>query len=634
LSESSRIPSDHIVKTTMDVLTIKQRIQNTIAAGESHFREFKTALMGPPGAKVPRAVKEISADIAEALVAFANADGGELLIGVEDDGQVTGIPHNASDTDLILTSWKAKIQSDASDPTSHLPILMAQIVSLEAGKVAFFAVGKGTTRIFQMTDGRCVRRKDRASEPANVNHLLFEAREVESRAYDQQFVDGASISDLNLQLIQTVANQILPGMSAEFYLQQTGLGDYALGGLRLRRAALLLFAKHIERWHPRSQIRVIRVSGTELESGPQYNAIHDEQRTGNIFELLTESWDTLRGFLANRTQFGSDARFDQQYLFPEHACREALVNAIAHRAYNIMNPVEIYVFDDRMEIKSPGALLSTVTIEGLLRLQGVHESRNPLIARVLREGKFMRELGEGMRRIFELMEQSEIQAPTLHSDATSFTIALQNRTIYTPPQELWLELFRDYQLTALQKRIVVAGMGDRPLSRDDVIQAMRNHDRDTYDRTVSRLRKLGILIETRTNAAASRIAQVNRIPKNKVHRFRVVIPGRDLDEASTPSPAQPAAPSRATALASPERRVFLQFSAARGELDRAAVHQLFQKCGPIERVDLPMWPSGRQKGFGFVWFELRESAALAVNQINGATLNGQRIVVEAYDTGA
>ena len=94
----------------MELLTIQQKIQNTLAAGKSHFREFKSALRGASGQKTPRPTNEICNDIAEALVAFANADGGELLIGVEDNGEVTGIPHSDADVEFILSDWKTRVQ--------------------------------------------------------------------------------------------------------------------------------------------------------------------------------------------------------------------------------------------------------------------------------------------------------------------------------------------------------------------------------------------------------------------------------------------------------------------------------------------------------------------------------------------
>ena len=84
-----------------DTLTLLQRARNSISLGESHFREFKTALEGKPGNKKPRNSTNICREIGEALVAFANADGGELFIGVEDDGTITGIPHGDDDIEIM-----------------------------------------------------------------------------------------------------------------------------------------------------------------------------------------------------------------------------------------------------------------------------------------------------------------------------------------------------------------------------------------------------------------------------------------------------------------------------------------------------------------------------------------------------
>src|SRR5207247_477931 len=114
------------------------------------------------------------------------------------------------------------------------------------------------------------------------------------------------------------------------------------------------------------------------------------------------------------TKLSPEALFKQQVMYPEDACREALVNAITHRDYSLEGQnIEILIFDDRMEVYSPGSLLSTVTVESLRKLAGVHESRNALIARVLREIGYVREMGEGMRRIFRLFNDADLVAPEL-----------------------------------------------------------------------------------------------------------------------------------------------------------------------------------------------------------------------------
>jgi ATP-dependent DNA helicase RecG len=231
-------------------------------------------------------------------------------------------------------------------------------------------VNKGTTRIYQLPDGRCVRRKDKSTMPTSVDQIQFEKQEVKSREYDGQFVDGAFVTDLDLNLLQGVANSYINELSAELYLQQTGLAIYGLNGLMLKRAALLLFAKsnEINRWHSRCQIRIIKVSGERLESGEKYNVISDESVQGNIFELWIKSWERLRPYLAYKTEFGSSAKFEQRFTYPENAFKETILNAIAHRDYSIQNGIEIYIYSNRMEIKSPGALLSTLNIKNWKKL--------------------------------------------------------------------------------------------------------------------------------------------------------------------------------------------------------------------------------------------------------------------------
>lgn len=408
-----------------NALIIQERVKNTITLGTSHFREFKTALEGKPDSKKPRLTKKICEDIGEALVSFANADGGEILIGAEDDGTITGVPHGDEDINAMLAAIKTHVYQG-----QNLPMTASVKLVLNGLTVLYFSVNKGTTQIYQLPDGRCVRRKDKSTIPASVDQIQFEKQEINSREYDGQFVDGALVTDLDLRILQSTADSYIKGLSIELYLQQTGLAVYGTNGLRVKRAALLLFGKsnEISRWHSRCQIRFIKVQGDKLESGEKYNVISDESLQGNIFELSFKCWENLRPYVAYKTEFSANAKFEQKYIYPEDACKEAILNAIAHRDYSIQNGIEIYLFNDRIEIKSPGALLSTLSISNLYQLEGAHESRNPLIAKVLRENKLMRELGEGMKRIFDLMSENELKRPILWSNGIWFSVTLNNKS--------------------------------------------------------------------------------------------------------------------------------------------------------------------------------------------------------------
>ena len=98
-------------------LLLDERVLKGIELGESHFREFKSALQrDPDGNTKPRELKEVCRDIAEALVAFSNADGGELFVGVEDDGAITGIPHSEQKVELMVAAPKTHVHQETPLP--------------------------------------------------------------------------------------------------------------------------------------------------------------------------------------------------------------------------------------------------------------------------------------------------------------------------------------------------------------------------------------------------------------------------------------------------------------------------------------------------------------------------------------
>jgi ATP-dependent DNA helicase RecG len=599
-----------------DALLLIERVKNTIKLGESHFREFKSGVEGPPGNKKPRQVKKICEEIAEALVAFANSDGGELLIGVEDDGEVTGIVHSKDDIVMML---KAHETHTLNNNGSSLPITLSDSINIDGKTILYFSVSKGIETIYQLSDGRCVKRKDKETVPAPFNLIHFERSEVRSREYDRQYVDGAMVNDLVLDQLKTMANNYVRGLSVEKYLQQLGVAEYGANGIRLRMAALLLFAKDINKWHPRSQVRIVQVKGNKLEAGDKYNVIRDEFIQGNIFDLLISAWEKLRNSLTYRTDLGVETKFVQKYIYPDDACREALINALAHRDYGIQNPIEIFIYDERMEIKNPGALLSSIKLEDIKKFKGTHESRNSFVARVLRENNFMREIGEGFRQIYSLMQGADLAEPTLTSDSSSFMITVYNKSEYSEKQQLWLSLFKDYNLSRLQRRIVAAGIDNTQLSTNDILKAMNTSDRTIYDHEVTILRNNRIMKQIISDSAATSQAKNKRIQKKSIKRFKIVLPGQKPSlEAAVLSPA--------------DLGIYV------GNIEETVtshdLENIFSEFGKITSITLP--PPPHHKSFGFVWFASKESAQKAISTMKSGrriSLKGRNIVVKPITAG-
>jgi ATP-dependent DNA helicase RecG len=122
----------------IEILRLKERVQIALELGESHYREFKSAIEGPPDKKVSRGTKEICDDIASTLVAFANADGGELLVGVEDSGQVTGTNLSQEKIELLLNAPKNNVHTK-----TPLPNYKSKVIDYENKTIIYFSIPKG-----------------------------------------------------------------------------------------------------------------------------------------------------------------------------------------------------------------------------------------------------------------------------------------------------------------------------------------------------------------------------------------------------------------------------------------------------------------------------------------------------------
>ena len=116
-------------------------------------------------------------------------------------------------------------------------------------------------------------------------------------------------------------------------------------------------------------------------------------------------------------------RFQETPEYPDFAWLEALFNAVAHRDYGVMGVcTEIHIFDDRMEVASPGSLVANLTLNELLRLERKHYSRNPRIVRALVDLGLARDQGEGIPRMFAEMADAFLPKPEIQATHRDVTI--------------------------------------------------------------------------------------------------------------------------------------------------------------------------------------------------------------------
>ncbi|MFB3108018.1 MAG: ATP-binding protein, partial [Candidatus Binatia bacterium] len=203
-----------------------------------------------------------------------------------------------------------------------------------------------------------------------------------------------------------------------------------------------------------------------------------------------------------------DLFFRERLEYPTFAWQEALVNAVAHRDYTLTGAsIEVWMFDDRIEVRSPGLLPSPVTLEQLRLHKRVHFSRNPLLVRTLGDLGYLQEMGEGVPRIFQEMEHYGLRPPELSTEGFFFTVTLRNTPVYDEATLKWLNQFSRFQISQRQRRLLVYAYAHaKALSTKDY-QRIAEVDRDTAYREIRTLVKLGILSPVKPKSRTYRIIE-------------------------------------------------------------------------------------------------------------------------------
>ena len=212
-----------------------------------------------------------------------------------------------------------------------------------------------------------------------------------------------------------------------------------------------------------------------------------------LFKLIDEAFVLIREHVRERTVL-HDLFFVERFEYPTFVWQEAIINAVAHRDYSLAGAsIEVWMFDDRLEVRSSGELPGPVSLEQLLRRERVHFSRNPLLVRVLTDLGYMRDLGEGIPRMFEVMEQSYLRPPEFHQDGFMFQVTLRNAPIYDLQTQHWLQQFSDYPLNQRQRRIVAYAHQHGNAFTNHAYQKVSEVDRDLACREIQEMIGMGIV---------------------------------------------------------------------------------------------------------------------------------------------
>ena len=415
--------------------------------------------------------------LAETLVAFANSDGGAILIGVDDTGQATGQVY----ADEVEVALRAAVQECRPPVEARWHQAAA-----EEGE-AFAIVVVRSPELHSLADGRVLVRAGAENRPLSGDQIRQLAATKSTGDFEAEPAPGARREDLDDEVIAEFVTKWEERQHREWtrpvddlLLEVGALDDSG----RPTVAGVLLFARNPQAFLPQSGLTFVKFVGKlpRGESGqPGYG--RREEIGGPLARIIQRTWEVVgEEMRIGAVVTGLERKERTEY--PISAVREALVNAAAHRDYRLGGRrIEVRMFVDRMEITSPGGLPGFITVDNIVE---EHFSRNPRLVSGLFQWGYIEELGLGVDLMIEEMVRAGHPPPKFKDTPYAFTVTLYN-VRERAPLPAWTRTMNERQakaLTYVQEHSRITNREYRTLCPDVSAETLRLDLADLVERGI------------------------------------------------------------------------------------------------------------------------------------------------------
>ncbi len=362
----------------MEALELIQRIQN----GEDSYTQFKENITN-------------NDKLAEELVAFSNANGGLLIVGVSDDNRVVGL----SDDDIRRLNQLIGnvINSNVTPPI--YPI--TEIKTIDDKKILIITIADGYNKPYSTNKGIYLTKAGsdkRKLSPQELKRLFTESKSIFA---DEEPVKSSDITDLNQQLFYIFLKKYDENLydklkNSDLDFKRLLQNFDILRGENLTLAGNLIFGIDPQRFNKSFYIDCCYFDGNDI-SVTKY--INERRVYGDFETLYTKATDFIKSNLINRQEddnFNSNGVPEISY----EVIGELVVNALIHRDYHIYSPIKIFMFHNRVEIVSPGKLYNSLTVEKIKL--GTSIRRNQTLDRICNNILPYTGRGSGIKRVLSI----------------------------------------------------------------------------------------------------------------------------------------------------------------------------------------------------------------------------------------
>lgn len=356
-------------------------------------------------------------------------EGGIILLGVENDGRITGcnrveVPHL---NDLLRAG-------DVFAPEARVQAKRVNVINVkgEPDYIFVIRVFYREDRVVETAGNRAFTRvgaSKREMTDAEKRELqqMKGQLEIESEPVALRYPEDFNETKIAVFAANVSASRQIPERSNEEILQLRRLGKIGPTGFVPNLACALLFAKDPITIVPGCKIRFFRFEGTEEKTGKEFNAVKSVWIEGAIPDLIAEAEKVVDAQIREFMRLGPDNQFYSVAEYPKDAWYEAIVNACTHRSYTLKTMhITVKMFDDRLEVESPGGFPPLVNPDNIYEM---HVPRNPHLMDALFYMKYVQAANEGTRRIRDSMARLGLPAPLFRqtqSNAAHVKVTLRN----------------------------------------------------------------------------------------------------------------------------------------------------------------------------------------------------------------
>ncbi|NJM07494.1 DeoR family transcriptional regulator [Candidatus Gracilibacteria bacterium] len=384
-------------------------------------------------------------ELAETLVAFANGQGGSILLGIGGRGKA-----KAEGLSDVMAAREAAIEAALICTPPLIVPLPRELHDGEGRRFLLLNVPPGMAHVYSL-HGKYLQRQGAVNQPLSaeaLRRLLSDRGEI---SWDRLSPPAATLDEIDQHKVQDYVRRIGPtaeGDGSALLLRRGCLvRTDSETALAPSNAGLLLFGKLVELRYPQAEITLVHYRGRDMTDAFEREDIRD---------TLPEALRRAERWLAEHMRKGSrmvGLEREDWTQFPLPAVREALVNAVCHRDYSVRGEgVRVALFSDRLECYSPGRLPGHVTLANMV---DERFSRNETLVQVLADLGMIERLGYGIDRMLRQMEDAGLPPPTFRETAAGFLVVLQGRQIEAAAPDsidtrIWVKLgLNERQIAAL-----------------------------------------------------------------------------------------------------------------------------------------------------------------------------------------